>query len=93
MAGVDDHTEFGGKGPMPNTVYPKGTEALTASDKLRLQSITGQETDSRAQVDPYFWHGNVRPDPEEARQLERANREKWRKLRREEANRYKETPL
>jgi len=58
-----DRSEFDGGGVMPNTVFPKGTEALTASDKLRLQSITGQELDSRAPVDPYFWYGNVAPEP------------------------------
>ena len=56
-------SEYGGGGVMPNTVFPKGTEALTASDKLRLQSITGQETDSNAPVDPYFWQGGVEPPP------------------------------
>lgn len=64
-----DRSEYGGGGVMPNTVFPKGTEALTASDKLRLQSITGQEEDSRAAPDPGFWYGNeyfdvnARPQP------------------------------
>jgi hypothetical protein len=60
---ADPRSEFEGGGVMPNTVFPKGTDALTASDKLRLQSITGQEVDSRAPRDPYFWQGGVRPQP------------------------------
>lgn len=55
----DPRSEYGGMGVMPNTVFPKGSDALTASDKLRLQSLTGQEEDSRAPVDPYHWYGNV----------------------------------
>lgn len=86
-----DRSEFDGGGVMPNTVHPKGTEALTASDKLRLQSITGQETDSRATPDPGFWYGNEyfdvnevpKPTPEQrARQLQNQ---------RTEAGRYNET--
>ena len=57
--GEDPRSEFGGMGVMPNTVHPKGTDALTASDKLRLMSITGQEDDSKAPPDPYFWQGGV----------------------------------
>lgn len=57
MMGVDNQTEYEGGGVMPNTVFPKIEEALTAADKLRLQSITGQETDSQARVDQYFWQG------------------------------------
>lgn len=90
--GVEDRSEFEGGGLMPNTVFPKGTEALTPSDKLRLQSITGQETDSRAQVDPYFWYGNVRPDPEEERIARTVRQQKERAFRREESRRYRETP-
>lgn len=60
---ANSYSEYGGEGVMPNTVFPKGTEALTAADKLRLQSITGQETDSNAPVDPYFWQGGVEPAP------------------------------
>ena len=59
-----DYSEFEGGGVMPNTVFPMGEEALTASDKLRLQSITGQETDSRAAPNPYHWIGGMKQDPE-----------------------------
>lgn len=55
-------SEYEGGGVMPNTVFPKGTDALTASDKLRLQSMTGQETDARTAVNPYHWYGNVAPE-------------------------------
>ena len=60
--GEDDRSEFGGAGVMPNTVYSKGADALTAADKLRLQSLTGQEDDAHAPVDPFFWYGGVAPD-------------------------------
>ena len=62
QGGEDSRSEYEGGGVMPNTVFPKGEDALTASDKLRLQSLTGQETDSRAPIDPYFWYGNVAPE-------------------------------
>lgn len=92
MAGVEDYSEYEANGLMPNTVFPKGTDALTASDKLRLQSLTGQETDSRAPRDPYFWHGNVRPDPEEERRVKRQRQQENRRIRQGEVNRYRESP-
>jgi len=55
-------SEYGGGGVMPNTVYPKGSDALTPADKLRLDSITGQDQDARAPVDPYHWMGGVKPE-------------------------------
>jgi len=85
-------SEYEGRGVMPNTVFPKGSDALTPADKLRLQSLTGQEEDSRAPVDPYFWFGGTGPDTEaesaltaeaEARAIEQALIER---------DRYKETP-
>lgn len=84
-------SEYDGGGVMPNTVFPKGSDALTASDKLRLQSITGQEKDSRAPVDPYFWQGGTAPDL-------RAQEAAWdadmraRYARLKDADRYRETP-
>lgn len=90
--GVEDRSEFDGGGVMPNTVYPKGTEALTNGDKLRLQSITGQELDSRAPVDPYHWYGNSRPDPLVEKRLARDQANKRRMIRQQEVNRYKESP-
>ena len=86
-----DRSEYEGGGVMPNTVFPKGTKALTASDKLRLQSITGQETDSRATPDPGFWQGNeyfdvnARPEPTQEQKARRQQN------RRTEASRYNET--
>lgn len=92
MSEFDDKTEFEGGGVMPNTVHPKGEEAVTASDALRLMSITGQETDTRAPVNPYFWQGNDWPDDEAAIEADRRAREARRSaLVREERNRYKET--
>lgn len=87
----DGFSEYDGRGVMPNTVHPKDTEALTASDQLRLQSITGQETDSRAPVDPYFWHGNEAPDQTQVR-ADRAERQaEERRLFREQLDKYRET--
>lgn len=94
MSNVDDHSEYEGGGVMPNTVFPKGSDALTPADKLRLDSITGQDTDSRAPVDPWHWQGGTY-DPavfdgvEQARQ-DRLERE--RELRQQEAERYRESP-
>lgn len=81
-----DRSEFDGGGVMPNTVYPMGADALTPSDKLRLQSITGQEDDPRAAVDDYFWYGNQKPLPADI--SERLAREE--RLR--DRDRYRETP-
>lgn len=92
--GLEEHSEYEGGGVMPNTVFPKGPEALTAGDKLRLQSITGQEEDSRAPVDPWFWQGGdynsqalagVEAD-------RRARQARNSRLRREESKRYRESP-
>ena len=60
MAG-EEFSEFEGGGLMPNTVFP--SDFLTASDKLRLQSITGQEDNPRVAVNPYHWYGGERPIP------------------------------
>ena len=89
----NERSEYDGGGVMPNTVYPKGNDALTASDKLRLQSITGQEEDSRAPVDPWFWQGGqYSPDALADVESDRRARERRNnQLRREEARRYRET--
>lgn len=89
---MSDHSEYDGGGVMPNTVYPKGSDALTPSDKLRLQSITGQETDPNAPVDPYHWYGNVAPDPAIVEDARRARLQRERDLERREVDRYRETP-
>jgi hypothetical protein len=60
----DPRSEFEGRGVLRNTVFPKGPDALNAHDKLRLQSITGQEDDALAEPDPYHWYGNVPPEPD-----------------------------
>lgn len=59
---ADPRSEYEGRGTQENTIFPKGAEALNSNDKLRLQSLTGQEQDSRAKPDPYHWYGNVVPE-------------------------------
>lgn len=90
---MNERSEYEGGGVMPNTVFPKGKDALTASDKLRLQSITGQEEDSRAPVDPWFWQGgdyNSRALDGVERDR-RARQSRNRELRRQESTRYRES--
>jgi hypothetical protein len=82
---LSGHSEYEGGGVMPNTVFPKGSDALTPSDKLRLQSITGQEDDATVAPNPYHWHGNVRPDPITPGPTEA-------EIYRDERDRYRETP-
>lgn len=89
----DGYSEYDGKGVMPNTVHPKDTEALTASDQLRLQSITGQEEDSRAPVDPYHWQGNARPDGVEEKKARLLREAREQAIVRAERDRYRETRL
>lgn len=91
MTGVEGFSEYEGGGVMPNTVFPKESDALTASDKLRLMSITGQEEDSRAPVDPYFWHGGVAQDPREKQRAQKEAARKTRDINRAAAARYKES--
>lgn len=90
---LNERSEFEGGGVMPNTVFPKGTEALTPSDKLRLQSITGQEADSRAPVDPWFWQGGDYSSRalEGVEQDRRAREARNSSLRRQESKRYRES--
>lgn len=90
---LNERSEYDGGGVMPNTVYPKGTEALTASDKLRLQSLTGQETDSRAPIDPWHWQGgSYNPHALDGVEQDRRAREvRNRELRRQESTRYRES--
>lgn len=90
---LNERSEYDGGGVMPNTVYPKGSDALTASDKLRLQSLTGQEDDANAPVDPWFWQGgdysSTALDGVEADRRARERRNS--QLRREESRRYRES--
>ena len=58
----DPRSEYEGRGVLRNTIFPKGADALNAHDKLRLQSITGQEEDPLAEPDPYHWYGNQAPE-------------------------------
>lgn len=66
----DPRSEYEGRGTLNNTLFPKGADALTPSDKLRLQSLTGQEDDPLAEPEGYFWNGNVPPEPVEAGKTE-----------------------
>lgn len=87
-----DRSEYEGGGVMPNTVFPKGEEALTAADKLRLQSLTGQETDSRAGVNLGHWYGNSDFDETKPAYELKEHDALVRQTEREERNRYRETP-
>lgn len=46
-----NRTEFGGDDRVPANVQPKPFSALTASEKLRLTYLTGQDNNSRAPRD------------------------------------------
>ena len=85
-------SEFDGGGVMPSTVHPKPEEALTNGDRLRLMSLTGQETDTNASLDPGFWQGNAYFDP--TKRVEESQDQKRRRaeLRRQESGRYQADP-
>lgn len=85
-------SEYEGGGVLPNTIYPKGRDALTPSDKLRLLSITGQTEDPMAQPDPGYWQGNEYFDPDAAAPVDPVRVARERRIARENRNRYKETP-
>jgi hypothetical protein len=90
---LDERSEFEGGGVQRNTIFPKGADALTPADKLRLGYITGQETDPNAPPDPWFWQGgdynsHANDGVEADRRARQANNAR---LRREEAQRYKES--
>lgn len=87
-----DRSEYQGGGHMPNGVFPKGNDALTPSDKLRLGYTTGQEEDSRAKVDPGFFYGNGYFDPNEKPPVDRERIRREKEIRRRENARYRETP-
>lgn len=92
MSDMSDRTEYQGGGVMPNTIFPKGNDALTPSDKLRLGYITGVEDDSRSSVNPGQFYGNSYFDPNERRRPDPARVARERRVRREEGQRYKESP-
>lgn len=87
----DGFSEYEGYGVMPNTVFPKNPDALTNADKLRLASITGQEIDSRAPIDPAFWNGASMPDPEIGRRAQREKAKRERLIHKQVRDRYRET--
>ena len=58
----DPRSEYEGRGVLKNTLFPKELDALTVAERLRLQSITGQDDDPLAEPDPYFWQGGVAPE-------------------------------
>lgn len=90
---MNERSEYEGGGVMPNTVFPKRSDALTPSDKLRLQSITGQEEDSRAPVDPWFWQGGDYNSHalDGVEQDRRAREARNSRLRQQESTRYRES--
>lgn len=88
----DEPTEYDGRGVQPNGIYPKGREALTPSDKLRLLSLTGQTEDPNASPDPGYWNGNDYFDPNYVVPPDPQRLEQERRARQIERNRYKQTP-
>jgi len=57
-------SEYGGMGVMANGIFPQEDGVvLSSSDQLMLLSSTGQVENSHAPVDPYYWHGEVEPEP------------------------------
>jgi hypothetical protein len=44
-----------------STVFPKGPDALTNGDRLRMDSLTGQDKDPKAPRAPWHWIGYVDP--------------------------------
>lgn len=95
MAGVEEFSDYEGGGVMPNTVFPKREEALTAADKLRLGYITGVETDSQSQIDPYTFYGtsilDAKPLPEAVRADKLARQQKARANAQSVSKRYRQT--
>lgn len=87
-----EFTEYDGGGVMPNTVHPKGKDALTNGDKLRLMSTTGQMEDSQAAVDPGFWVGNEYFDTTKPAYTYNDQAARLRQRNADQAARYKQTP-
>lgn len=50
-------SEFGGSDSTPVGLQPKGYDALTSGEKLRLLYQTGQEVDTEAPKSERAWHG------------------------------------
>lgn len=60
---TQDYSEFDGAGVLPSTIHPKGGDALTAGEKLRLGYLTGQDQTPNAPLDPGVWNGNEKFNP------------------------------
>lgn len=80
---IDDYTpaqqrgsEYGGSPEAKATVQPKGAEALTAGDKLRLGYLTGDELNNPESIEDHrqFW-GLLPADKERPFWLEGTGRE------------------
>ena len=52
-------SEFGGSDSTPAGLQPKGVDALTSSEKLRLIYQTGQEVDTEAPKSARAWRGEI----------------------------------
>lgn len=52
-------SEYGGNDSTPAGLQPKGADALTSSEKLRLIYRTGQELDTTASVDSITFEGGI----------------------------------
>ncbi len=87
-ADYGDHSEFNGGGVQPNTLFPKELENMSIAERLRLQSITGQDNDPKALPDPAFWHGDQVQDPEMIAKLAQIERQADRQRERIERDRY-----
>lgn len=87
--GVYGHSEFSGGGPMPNGVFPKGREALTNGDRLRLGYSTGVEDDAKSFVKPHQFYGHPEITRQEFEQVMRQFEERERQLQRDEEQRYR----
>lgn len=87
-ADYEDHSEFNGGGVQPNSLFPKTLENMSIAERLRLQSITGQDTDPKALPDPAFWRGAQVEDPLEVRARLQAQAQADRQRVRAERDRY-----
>lgn len=58
-------SEFGGGDSTPSGLQPKGVDALTSSEKLRMIYRTNQDVDTEAALDPQAFHGHVEGLPEQ----------------------------
>lgn len=52
-------SEYGGQDSTPSGLQPKGTDALTSSEKLRLIYQTGQDVDTEASLDERAFDGQI----------------------------------